>query len=221
MATKTNSDVLYDELLRQIIDLSLHPGMRISENAISGKYKVSRSVVRSAFARLVESQLLIVYPQRGTYVTLVNLNYIKKALFIRAAVEKEVLRSFMIDPEQKEDIIEKMEFNLAEQRGFVGEKKYDDRFRLLDEQFHNLILSGNGSEDILHLLDHHLLHIARWRNIYVNSGVYLATLVTQHDRILAAIRANDLAAALIAMENHINTVHGMAVSDPEFLDYFE
>ena len=109
---KMNSYALYDDLLRRIIDLSLYPGMQLSENAVSAEYNVSRSVVRGAFARLVESNLLKVYPQRGTYVSLVNLNYIQKALFIRAAVEKEVLRRFMAGPISKEDTIGKMELNL-------------------------------------------------------------------------------------------------------------
>lgn len=218
---KMNSYALYDDLLRRIIDLSLYPGMQLSENAVSAEYNVSRSVVRGAFARLVESNLLKVYPQRGTYVSLVNLNYIQKALFIRAAVEKEVLRRFMAGPILKEDTIGKMELNLQKQRQFEGEKKYVENFRLLDEQFHNYILAGNDSEDILHLLDQHLLHIARWRNIYVDSGVYLATLVEQHEKILEAVKSNDLDAALLATDVHINTVHGMVVDDPEFTNFFE
>lgn len=218
---KMNSYALYDDLLRRIIDLSLYPGMQLSENAVSAEYNVSRSVVRGAFARLVESNLLKVYPQRGTYVSLVNLNYIQKALFIRAAVEKEVLRRFMAGPISKEDTIGKMELNLQKQHQFVGEKKYVENFRLLDEQFHNYILAGNDSEDILHLLDQHLLHIARWRSIYVDSGVYLATLVEQHEKILEAVKSNDLDAALLATDVHINTVHGMVVDDPEFTNFFE
>ncbi|MDD7363465.1 MAG: GntR family transcriptional regulator [Peptoniphilus sp.] len=221
MAMKTNSNALYEALLKQIIDLTLYPGMRLSENAVSKMYNVSRSVVRGAFARLVECNFLEVYPQRGTYVSRVNLNYIRKALFIRAAVEKEILRSFMIDSTSKDDILEKMAQNLKEQRKFVGEKQYVDKFRVLDEQFHNYILIGGGSEDILHLLDRHLLHIARWRNIYVRSGVYLAILVDQHESIVDAIQRNDLEGALEATSVHINTVHGLEINDPEFQDYFE
>ena len=114
-----------------------------------------------------------------------------------------------------------MELNLQEQHEFVDEKRYVEKFRLLDEQFHNYILAGNNSEDILHLLDQHLLHIARWRNIYVDSGVYLATLVEQHEKILEAVKSNDLDGALLATDVHINTVNEMVVSDPEFSDFFE
>lgn len=221
MEKKTNSDTLYETLLEQIIDLRLLPGTRISENGISGQYNVSRSVVRGAFARLVESNLLVVYPQRGTYVSLLNLNYIQKALFIRAAVEKEVLRRFISSSAPKDEIIKKMEKNLSEQQKFVGEKQYVDKFRHLDEEFHNYILAGNGSGDILHLLDQHLLHIARWRNIYVRSGVYLSILVNQHESILDAIRKGDLEEALAATDLHINTIHGIVIDNPEFSDYFE
>lgn len=221
MESRTNSDTLYQALLDQIIDLTLYPGMGISENAISRQSDVSRSVVRSAFARLVQLKFLVVYPQRGTYVSLVNPVYIRKALFIRAAVEKEVLRGFMKCPVDKSDIYGKMEANLEEQRRFVGETKYVERFRLLDEEFHNFILGANDSQDVLHLLDDHLLHIARWRNIYVDSGVSLSILVDQHHRILRAIEARNLNEALDATDVHINTVHELVLSDPKFSSYFE
>ncbi|MDY3118077.1 MAG: GntR family transcriptional regulator [Peptoniphilus sp.] len=221
MESRTNSDALYRALLQQIIDLTLYPGMGISENAISKQFAVSRSVVRGAFARLVQLKFLVVYPQRGTYVSLINPNYIRKALFIRAAVEKEVLRGFMKRQMDKTEIFKKMEANLKDQHLFTDEKKYVERFRLLDEEFHNYILAANDSEDVLSLLDDHLLHIARWRNIYVDSGVSLSMLVDQHARILGAIEANDLKDALDATDVHINTVHEMVLSDPKFSDYFE
>ncbi|MDQ0508493.1 Uncharacterized HTH-type transcriptional regulator ydfH [Aedoeadaptatus ivorii] len=220
MLTKINSETLYRELLRRIIDLELYPGMRISENAVSEEFDVSRSVVRNAFARLAQSKLLKVYPQRGTYVNLVDLNYIRKALLIRVSVEKEMLRRFMRQAD-KEETLKKMERNLEEQRKYYDEKRYIDKFRLLDEEFHNLIIASQGSEDILYLMDTHLLHIARWRNIYVRSGVYLAILVDQHTRILEAIWEDDLDKALEATEIHIDTVHDMVVIDPDFADYFQ
>ena len=62
------ADGVYQQILRRIIKLKLEPGQLISENQMAGEYGVSRSVIRTAFARLSQLGFVEIYPQRGTYV---------------------------------------------------------------------------------------------------------------------------------------------------------
>ena len=48
------SDIVYELLLRDIISFRLHPGARISENAISQELSISRSPVKTALEKLVD-----------------------------------------------------------------------------------------------------------------------------------------------------------------------
>ena len=215
-----SADFIYSDILDRIISLKLSPGSKISENQICEEYNVSRSVIRHIFARLAQINFLTVYPQRGTYVNYIDLEYIRNALLIRLSIEKEILYRFM-QKEDKSDIITKMKENMKQQEKFYHENEYLIEFKELDEEFHNYIIMSVENNAILPLINDHLLHISRWRNVYIKSGYKLSKLIDEHKSILEAIEANDTERALRCMNNHIDTVSGIASLDPEYLSYFK
>ncbi|EFM63984.1 transcriptional regulator, GntR family [Peptostreptococcus stomatis DSM 17678] len=220
MEKMLSSDFIYSDILDRIISLKLSPGSKISENQICEEYNVSRSVIRHIFARLAQINFLTVYPQRGTYVNYIDLEYIRNALLIRLSIEKEILYRFM-QKEDKSDIITKMKENMKQQEKFYHENEYLIEFKELDEEFHNYIIMSVENNAILPLINDHLLHISRWRNVYIKSGYKLSKLIDEHKSILEAIEANDTERALRCMNNHIDTVSGIASLDPEYLSYFK
>ena len=220
MEKMLSSDFIYSDILDRIISLKLSPGSKISENKICEEYNVSRSVIRHIFARLAQINFLTVYPQRGTYVNYIDLEYIRNALLIRLSIEKEILYRFM-QKEDKSDIITKMKENMKQQEKFYHENEYLIEFKELDEEFHNYIIMSVENNAILPLINDHLLHISRWRNVYIKSGYKLSKLIDEHKSILEAIEANDTERALRCMNNHIDTVSGIASLDPEYLSYFK
>lgn len=221
MDKPVSSDMIYKDLLNRIISLELIPGEKISENKISEEYDVSRSVVRNAFARLAQDDFLTILPQRGSYVSLIDLNYIKTALVIRVAIEKEMLYRFMIR-EDNSDIIDKMEENVRQQEKFYRAEDYLMEFKELDEQFHEyIILSVDREGKILELLSEHLLHISRWRNVYIKSGYKVGDLVNEHKKILKAIKDKKLGEAMNCMTEHIHTVSDVLGLDSKFVSYFK
>ena len=220
MEKMLSSDFIYSDILDRIISLKLSPGSKISENQICEEYNVSRSVIRHIFARLAQIIFLTVYPQRGTYVNYIDLEYIRNALLIRLSIEKEILYRFM-QKEDKSDIITKMKENMKQQEKFYHENEYLIEFKELDEEFHNYIIMSVENNAILPLINDHLLHISRWRNVYIKSGYKLSKLIDEHKSILEAIEANDTERALRCMNNHIDTVSGIASLDPEYLSYFK
>ena len=220
MEKMLSSDFIYSDILDRIISLKLSPGSKISENQICEEYNVSRSVIRHIFARFAQINFLTVYPQRGTYVNYIDLEYIRNALLIRLSIEKEILYRFM-QKEDKSDIITKMKENMKQQEKFYHENEYLIEFKELDEEFHNYIIMSVENNAILPLINDHLLHISRWRNVYIKSGYKLSKLIDEHKSILEAIEANDTERALRCMNNHIDTVSGIASLDPEYLSYFK
>lgn len=220
MEKMLSSDFIYSDILDRIISLKLSPGSKISENKICEDYNVSRSVIRHIFARLAQINFLTVYPQRGTYVNYIDLEYIRNALLIRLSIEKEILYRFM-QKEDKSDTITKMEENMRQQEKFYHENEYLMEFKELDEEFHNYIIMSVENNAILPLINDHLLHISRWRNVYIKSGYKLSKLIDEHKSILEAIKANDTERALRCMTNHIDTVSGIVSLDPEYISYFK
>lgn len=220
MDEKMSSDGVYEDLLSRIVGLELEPGRRISENEMCKHYEVSRSVIRTAFTRLAQHYLLTIYPQRGTYINLIDLSYTKKVLILRVALEKEILSRFM-GLEDKEETIAKLEKNIILQEEFYDVEEYVEDYKKLDAAFHETILSSIGNGGILDLLNNHLLHMARWRNIYVRSGHKVSRLIDEHKNILEGIKAQDKSRAIEAMTAHIDTINDLMVVDKEYAHYFE
>ena len=89
------AEEVYQDICDRITNLQLKPGQKISENQMSEEYGVSRSVIRTIFARLSQRKLIEVYPQRGTYVSKIDLDFIADLLLLRTAIEKEVFMRFL------------------------------------------------------------------------------------------------------------------------------
>ena len=65
-------DWTFRTILYNLVNLVLPPGSAVSENDVAAALGTSRTPVREAFIRLAQDGLLVVYPQKGTYVSLVD-----------------------------------------------------------------------------------------------------------------------------------------------------
>src|ERR1700733_15067866 len=83
---------VYEALKKAIVSLQLPPGSSISENRICRHVGVSRTPVREAIIRLVEDELIEVFPQKGSFVAPIKLSAVRNNHFIRKSLELAVLR---------------------------------------------------------------------------------------------------------------------------------
>src|SRR5690554_2566058 len=88
----SNRDFVYETVKNNILNLILKPGQMISEQEISGKLKVSRTPTREAFIKLSEEGLITIYPQKGSYVSLIDIDHVEESLFLREQMEVAVLK---------------------------------------------------------------------------------------------------------------------------------
>src|SRR5699024_11869693 len=89
---KSTRGFVYDTLLEAIVSLEFPPGKTISEKEISEELEVSRTPVREAFLKLSEEELLTVLPQRGSYISLIDLDHVEDARFLREQAEAGIIR---------------------------------------------------------------------------------------------------------------------------------
>ncbi len=82
---------VYLTLRRDILNWRLLPGRRLSEKDIAGRMNISKTPVREAFIKLQGEGLLEIRPQRGTYVSLMDMEQIEEVRFTRYCVESTVL----------------------------------------------------------------------------------------------------------------------------------
>ena len=77
---------VYLTLRRDILNWRLLPGRRLSEKDIAGRMNISKTPVREAFIKLQGEGLLEIRPQRGTYVSLMDMEQIEEVRFTRFCV---------------------------------------------------------------------------------------------------------------------------------------
>lgn len=118
------ADEIYKDMCERITNFQLQPGQKISENQMSEDYGVSRSVIRTVFTRLSERKLVEVYPQRGTYISKMDLEFISDLLLLRTAIEKEILYEIFedMDDSQREDLMKQLRENLDRQKNTVSQR---------------------------------------------------------------------------------------------------
>ncbi len=91
---KTSDSVreyVYQVLKSSIMFLDLEPGTNITEKDIAQKLNVSRTPVREALIKLSQEDLLDIYPQKGTVVSLIDLSHVEEARFIRRNLERATI----------------------------------------------------------------------------------------------------------------------------------
>ena len=140
-----DSDEIYMDLCSKIEKLVYLPGDKISENELCRQYGVSRHIIRTVIGRLKERALLTVYPQRGTFVSLIDMKSVELILFIREAVEQEAVRLLQFEAQEVRDKMgESMKNCLKRQQEAIDRQIDMDAFYELDNAFHGCLLEAVG-----------------------------------------------------------------------------
>jgi GntR family transcriptional regulator, rspAB operon transcriptional repressor len=185
-----------------IVDLELPPGTLIDKGALCSRFGVSRFPVSDALTRLQAEGLVEVLPQRGTRVARIRMSDVTQAMFIRRALEEEMVRT--LAPNASDAFIAELEMNIGYQQ--VTVERGDPRaFHHLDLAFHELMLRELGFPRVTVAIDTARSSLERARRMLSSPRRHADTLL-EHRAILEALKARDGAAAAVAMDNHLNAV---------------
>ncbi|MFV0466229.1 MAG: GntR family transcriptional regulator [Lachnospiraceae bacterium] len=200
-----SSNVIYEDLCAKIEKLEYMPGDRLSENELCRLYGVTRHVIRNALVLLKQRRLVEVYPQRGTYVSLIDMQYISDILFMREAAEQEAIARIIEKGDQK-DLIQRLKMAVEAQSEIVKEENYYEKFYTVDSLFHNALFEAIAMPNVMNLIADSYIHIRRWRNFEIRSQERLQEIITEHESILQALEQDDLLKARRIMHLHLDTV---------------
>jgi len=203
--TYFSSDDIYEDMCMKIEKLEYMPGDSISENDLCASYGVTRHSIRAALSRLKQRRLVDVFPQRGTYVSLIDMEYIKNVLYLREAVEQEAVFR-IIQKKDKTELIKTLKEYVEKQKKVDKAKNISDTFYEYDDMFHKLILMEVGEENVLSLISEHYIHVRRWRNLEVETTERMESLIDEHEMIIEAIEKGDIQIARKCMHFHLDTI---------------
>ena len=137
----TDTQAIYETLRDEIMFLQLAPGEGISETETGKRFQVSRTPVREVFKRLEQDGLVEVRPQRGTFVTRIDLAALSDMLFEREALEIAVLRELCL--RVNENGLLKLKLLLLDQQKLLDAEiprpEFVRAFLTADNRFHETL----------------------------------------------------------------------------------
>jgi len=191
-------DVVRDAIVR----LELPPGTAIDKAALCARLGVSRFPVSEALGRLAAEGFVEVLPQRGTRVARIDLADCRQAMFIRRALEAAAIHAIV--PRADAALLAALDRNLREQEAALG-SDHGGRFHELDLELHELLLGFLGYERVRSAVEAARASLDRARLFMCTPTRQLSTFA-EHQAILAAMKHRDPAAAVQAMESHLDAV---------------
>jgi len=203
MKAGTTRKQIYSLLMEEILKFRLVPGDKISEKEISEKFNVSRTPVRESFIQLSQDGLLDIYPQKGTCVSLIDLNLVEEARFMREHLEVAVIQlACQSFPEEK---IFSLEMNLMRQEMAIKEKDYEKLFEL-DEEFHQTIFEGCNKNNIWNSIQSMNTHFKRLRMLRLATNLNWDNIYQEHLLLVKFIKNNMEEAAVNMMKKHLTMI---------------
>lgn len=202
--TKLPKETARDYALRvlkgNIISLELAPGTSISENELAAEIGISRTPVREAIIELAKAYLIEIYPQRGSFVSLIDPKMVEEARFLRRVMDTAVIED--VCETADEEGINLLEENVALQE-FYLEKGMTEKLFDLDNKFHRNIYVVAKKDIIYDIHSTLMIHFDRVRNLSVvtvrNNGI-----VGEHRAMLEAIKAKDKRTASELVARHLD-----------------
>ena len=192
----------YRVLKENIMLLNLKPGETIGEIELSEALNVSRTPVREAIVKLSEEKLVDVFPQRGSFISKINLNLVEEAVFLRELCEKKILTIACQDM-NSELLIKELKQNIEYQKIVVNFNRDLHEFFKLDNKFHTLIFEYYNKKNVWQVIQRLATHYDRLRLIDALERINLENTINQHIEIIKLIETKNAKGADALVSKHL------------------
>ena len=155
MKKQTLQKIAYDKIREMILAGAFAPGQEMRESVLAQQINSSVTPVREALRKLELEGWIDVYPYRGAFLhrfteeEQLEISIIRRSLE-SCGIELFVLRANESDLDAIRRNLEKMEILMREiQSGSVIKEEQRSFWRLLDYEFHQLLIAGAHSERLM------------------------------------------------------------------------
>lgn len=200
---------VYGEVKELILTNGIAGGELISEGEIAGRCAVSRTPVREAFLRLEAEGWMRLYPKRGALVVPIGEREAADVIDARKLLEGHAVRSVVRRPAEAAVLVEQLRDNLVAHR--AADSSDIAEFARLDAQFHHLIAAAGDNPLLTGFFAGLGERQRRMTTLSVHKDPSVPIrILTDHDRLLAAIDVGDVDLFDDLLDRHLSQVHNMA-----------
>lgn len=206
-------DNIYELLRKRIVEFELLPGEAISENTLSAELGVSRSPLRDALSQLAEEGSIVVFPQRGTQISLISMVRVRQFIFMRTVLEHKVMEELcMLDLTSEQ--FDLLEASLKRQKHFYKNQLTGDLMQE-DENMHRLMYEFCGRSAAW--VPFNMLNCDTQRISYLQIRTYSyqttmtafenwENILIEHKMIIDALRKRDTRSVCLLINRHIGQI---------------
>ncbi len=199
------ADAVYDALRQAIFDQRLAQGERLNIDKLRQELGVSRTPLKEALNRLAIEGLVRMAPRKGTFVSELRPDEVAEVCDLRRVLELFAVEQAV--PRLADEHLASMREYLRQQRALTPYGDADEytfmSFVTLDQGFHSAIVEAAGNRKLREIYASLNVHMqgARVRHRDANRRIGLAC--EEHEAVLRALEARDVAAAQAAMDVHL------------------
>jgi len=191
-------------LRRAIVNIELVPGTALNETEVAAKFRVSRTPVREAFRTLLAEGLLDVRPQKGTFVSQLDRETLRDALFVREALECAAARLAASAPLLRRKSLVRI---VERQREALRHNDAEAALQA-DEDLHRAIMQLSGHASAWEVVRQARTHLDRLRRLANRELRGSEEALGHHTQIAQAIVDGDVRASVRLLREHILQIGG-------------
>lgn len=200
---------IYEAIRDEITYGELLPGERLIEKELSATFQASRSMIRECLRQLESEGLLTFENHKGYRVSkhstrqvdeIYNLRWLLESYATRLTAEKITTSQTAFLEKTQQGCI-----RAAEKTDLKSWIKHNTAF-------HNFFYENCGNDNLKILLDTLKRRIYRYQYIIITVPGHFGEYLKSHEKILAACRSNDGAAAERHMKKHLKEIRKVLLS---------
>jgi len=194
---------VYQALKEMIIIQEIPPGEKLDEDSLARQLGVSRTPVRESLCRLENEGIVKIIPRRGAFIIRHSKESINEILSVREVLEGLSAREAVSHiTDATLEVLESLSEKFSESNVRVLSKEYLQA----DVKFHKTIIEQSKNEwliSLMNILNDHI-QMLRLRTVTLQGRPEHS--LSEHRKILGALKARDPLLAESLMREHIKNV---------------
>ncbi|MEF2966790.1 GntR family transcriptional regulator [Paenibacillus sp. M1] len=192
---------IMDLLKKDILSLKWKPGTILSETALSERFQLSRTPLRDVLKQLSLASYIDIYPKKGNIVSYIDLDSVEQIIYLRSALEKEILKDLSAQLALKD--LHELKDILDRQKAAIQGEDAADEFLCLDDLFHQMMYILAGREFLWDLIQQSNVHYLRYRKLHMQKIGKLEEIWREHQLMLEYMVNQDTAKIDELVHHHL------------------
>lgn len=197
------ADTVYARLRRNLLDRTFDSGEPLTEHELSRRFKVSRTPVREALAKLERDGLVRVVPKKGAFVRTLSHAEIRDLYEVREALEALAVR--LAAPHLDREDLNHFEARFRDLKARRRGVRYPE-VRPLGEEFHRYLVKRAGNGRLVEVLEQMREQLRPVWTMSIVAPRRVAGVISEHLAIIEALKRGRVRRAERLMVIHVRRV---------------